>query len=587
MKWFAALLLLVVVFLGLIFSVGRSSTREADLIFISGDDLHFLDPQRSSWMVDFRILTCLYDTLILQNIADDTLEPGIAERWEISEDGLTYTFHLREAKWSNGDPVRSRDFVYGWRRALLPDFAADYTTMLYHIRGGEDFFNFRQQQLAEYAKLPESEKSVEKASALYEEALRKFDEIVGIETPDDRTLIVHLAHPTAYFLELVSFMTFSPVHEASIEKFVSLSAATGMLQQNADYFQPGNIVSNGPYVLKRRRPKRDLLLVANEHYWNRQAMQNNSVLMKVITDTLNAMTTYETGEADWYPDVKSVERMAAELKASGRRDLHVYPSCGTYFFIFNCSPTLPESGEKNPFADARVRRAFSMAIDREQIVKQVTMLDQPIAYTLTPPNVFPGYEPPVDAGVRFDPEEARRLLAEAGYPNGQGMPRLKLLYNSDGGHNAISQQLQRTWLEVLNVHVELDSRDAKIFGQERRAHKFAIARGNWFGDYRDPTTFLQLLHSRDGNNNGLYANPEYDALLEKAARENDPQKRFAILRDAERLLMQEQAVAPVFHYIDLELFDPQRVLNVNPNAMKNRRIDQIRVVRSEVEVAAR
>lgn len=585
MKWFAALVLLLIAAMGVALMVAKPSQREADLVFISSDDLHNLDPQRSSWMVDFRVLTCLYDTLLLQKIDDDTLEPGIAERWEISDDHKTYTFHLRDAKWSNGDPVRAQDFVYGWRRALLPDFAADYTTMLFTIQGAEEFFNWRTAQLGEYLKLPDSEKTAEQAQAFYDEALAKFDELVGIETPDDKTLVVHLVHPTAYFLELVSFMTFSPVHGESIEQFVTISPSTGMLNQDAAYFQPGNLVNNGPYVMKRRRPKRDLLLVANAHYWNREGMQNESVLIKVISDTLTAMTVYGNGAADWYPDVKSVERTAAELKASGREDLHVYPSCGTYFFIFNCQDTLPD-GSKNPFADPRVRRALSMAIDRETIVKQVTMLDQPIAYTLTPPNVFEGWEPPVDAGVTYDPEAARALLAEAGYPNGEGMPRLKLLYNSDGGHSAISQQLKNTWERELNVHVELDSRDAKLFGQERRSHNFAIARGNWFGDYRDPTTFLQMFHSQDGNNDGKYANSEYDALLAAAAREADPAARLKILQDAERLLMQEQPIAPVFHYVDLELFDANRVKNVNPNPMKNRRIDQIKVVKPEAEVAA-
>jgi len=583
MKWLIGSLLGLVLILGMLLLVARPGARQADLIFIAGDDLHNLDPQRTSWLVDFRVLTCLYETLIRHRVSDGTLEPGTAERWNISEDGLTYTFHLRDnARWSNGDTVTSRDFVYGWRRALLPDFAADYTTMLFAVEGAEDFFNYRESQLAEYAARPDSEKSAQAARELWDDALAQFDELVQIQTPDDRTLIVRLAQPTAYFLELCAFMTFSPVHEASIAPFVlGPDAVTGMVQQSPAYFTPQNMVGNGTYVMQRRRAKRDLLLVANEHYWDRDSMRNQSVLIKVIPDTINAETTYNRGVADWWPDVPSVDAIAERLKNAGRDDVHSYISCGSYFYIFNCNPTLP-SGEKNPFADARVRRALSMAIDRETIVSQVTRLNQPVAHTFVPPGVFAGYEPPVEDGITYDPEGARKLLAEAGYPNGRGMPqRMTLLYNTGAGHGPVAQRLANTWAQELGVHFELDARETLIFGQERKKQNFAVARGNWFGDYRDPTTFLFMYRSGDGNNDAKFASEEYDNLLAAAERELDPARRMKMLQDAERALLREQPIAPIFHYIELELFDPQRIRHVHPNPMKNRRIDLIEVVEAE------
>jgi oligopeptide transport system substrate-binding protein len=277
--------------------------------------------------------------------------------------------------------------------------------------------------------------------------------------------------------------------------------------------------------------------------------------------------------------VPSLDPIAERLKNSGRDDVHSYVSCGSYFYIFNCNPTLP-SGEKNPFADPRVRRALSMAIDRQTIVSQVTRMNQPVARTFVPVDVFAGYEPPVEAGVTFDPEGARKLLAEAGYPNGQGMPpRLTLLYNTGNAHGPVAQRLANTWAQELGIHFELDAREAVIFGQERKKQNFALARGNWFGDYRDPTTFLTMYQSNDGNNDAKFSSAEYDALLAQAQREVDPVKRMNILQDAERVLLREHPVAPIFHYVEIELFDPNRVRNVYPNMMKDRRIDRIEVVR--------
>lgn len=579
MKWYGALLGLVAAAIGVMITFpGGDWRREADLVIISSDPLHNLDPQRSSWLTDLRVLECLYEPLVRMKLPQVTVEPAAAERWQISEDRKTYTFHIRQdAMWSNGDQVTSKDFVYGWRRAILPDFAADYTFLLFSIKGAKKFFEWRIAQLAQYAKQDDSKRTAEAALHLWNETKVKFDELVGIETPDDRTLIVHLENPTAYFLDLCAFMTFAPVHEASIRQYeIGPSASGGEFEQDVKYFEPGNLVGNGPYVLARRRPRRDLLLLGNEHFWNRKAIGNHSVYFKIIENPQTALWSYRHGEADWWPDMIP-DSVAADLIEAGVPHIHPQMAAATYYLIFNCNPKLPDGKTDNPFHDPRVRRAFSMAVNREKIVKSVTRLNQPVALSFVPPKVFAGYDPPIEAGVSYHPQNARKLLVEAGYGGGEGLPVIELLVNSNSGHEPTFEQIANTWEQELGVDTELVIKETKIFGNDRNNQNFMIARGGWFGDYTDPTTFLNMYVTGDGNNDGRFSNPDYDRLLDEATRQSDSVQRMQTLRGAETILMELQGIAPIFHYIDLQMFDPSRVEQIHLNPLKFRRIDMIKV----------
>lgn len=583
MKYALIILAMLIVGAGaLMVAVDNPRPREADLIFISASDLHNLDPQRTHWSVDFRILECLYEPLVRFRLPDQQLEPAAAANWKVSDDKRTYTFHIRpEARWSNGDPVLSTDFKYAWRRALSPDFASAYTGMLYCIEGAQDFWQWRTDELEKYARLPDDQRSDEAASRLWEQSREQFDRMVGVQTPDDHTLIVHLTNPTAYFLDLCAFMTLAPVHEASIESdLIGPDANTGLVEQSHEYFKPGVLIGNGPYLLQSRRPKENLLLIANDHYWNRAAMGNQSVMMKVNDNPYTALMQIQTGEADWWPDAPSTDQFAADLIERKFPNMHVYPACATYFLTFNCTDLLPD-GSPNPFTDARVRRAFSLAINRRAIVQTITRVNQPVALSFVPPNVFAGYAPPTQAGANHDPDQARRLLAEAGYPQGRGLAPLPVLVDNNEGHKLIFQQLKNIWEQELGATIELDIKEPRIWGQMRSSQKFAIARRNWSGDYGDATTFLYLLQTGDGNNEGLWSNRNYDDLLAKADRETDAAQRIELLKQAERLLLIEQPVAPLFHSVLIEMFDPARVKNLHPNPMKRRRIELIQVIASE------
>lgn len=556
---------------------GRQA-EQAEFRFISASAHHHLDPQKVSWSHDIRIMECLFEPLVRVSPTDLAIEPGAAGNWQVSDDRMTYTFHLRpDARWSNGDPLTASDFIYAWRRALLPDLAADYTQLLFCIAGAEAFFTWRGQQLGRYQNAPTNQ-SPDAAGRLWDKTRQRFDATVGLSAPDDHTLVVRLAQPTPYFLQLCAFVTFMPVHAQSVERSVTINVQTGMLTQDAMWNRPGQLVGNGPYVLKEWRFKRSLLLVANPHYHDLVSMGNHSIQEIIVANPQTALLKYDRGEADWLPDIPTTKPIAADLIRSGRPDVHTVAAAGTYFYNFNCKPRLAD-GSVNPLSDWRVRRALSMAIDRRVIVDKVTRLGhvQPVAVTFVPPGTLPGYEPPTDEGVRFDPQGARTLLAQAGYRNGKVLSGLSILYNTEGGHEAIAQQIRRCWETHLNVVVKLDSAESKHFSQRLKNQDYTICRAGWFGDYSDATTFLDKFMTGNGNNDCAWSHDRYDALVRLAAVQTDPHKRAGLLRQAEALMLAQQPIAPIYHYIHLWLYNPNRIHGLDINAWNIRRLEHVRV----------
>ena len=249
---------------------------------------------------------------------------------------------------------------------------------------------------------------------------------------------------------------------------------------------------------------------------------------------------------------------------------------GTYFYNFNCLPELP-SGEPNPLSDVRVRQALSLAIDRQTLVSRVTRLNQPIADTFIPPAALPSYQPPVSEGVRLNLEKAKQLLADAGYPGGQGLTGLSITYNTGQGHDIIAQAIKNMWQTQLGVVVTLEGLETKNFSDRLKSKNYTIARASWFGDYPDPTTWLQKMATGDGNNDCGWSNAQYDALLAQAQHELDPAKRMALLSDAEAILVREQPMALLFHYVSIYLWDPAHVQGLTANPWGRWRFEQVQV----------
>lgn len=587
----------------------------ADFTFINRGSISTLDPQRMSWMQDLRVARLLYEPLVRLDVLHENYEviPGVAERWDVSDDQTVYTFYLRDdAMWSNGEPVTAQQFVYSWRRALLPETASDYAKLFQSIKGSDAFFEWRTEQTADYAErvadIPPAERRAE-VQRMWDEAMDYFDEHVGLKALDDRTLRVELKNPTPYWLDLCAFAVFSPVYEPLVSQYERLSPETGQIKIEFGWTKPPLTVTNGPFMLERWRFKRGLFLRANPYWWARDTLDIETISIPSVEDPNAAVLAFETGAVDWVSDLttdyrismledklafyaehaEEVERLRAEgldqfaiaaaLPDDPRKNVHAVDNFATYWYNFNCLPTLPD-GRPNPFHDPRVRRAFAMAIDKRTITDKINRIGQPVASTIIPKGSIAGYTSP--EGLKCvsdfwdDPEgleahlaEARRLLAEAGYPSPDDLPVIELLFNKDSGHDLIGQQLARDWERYLGVQTQLSQKELKVFRDDLKNANYMTSRAGWYADYADPTTFLDLNRTGNGNNDRKYSNPVYDELLDRAKVELDPEKRMALLAEAERIIVEEDLPkVPLFHYVSLYLFDPDRVtgLNAHPRA---------------------
>ncbi|MFO0081379.1 MAG: peptide ABC transporter substrate-binding protein [Phycisphaerales bacterium] len=573
----------------------------ADFVLINRADVATLDLNKMSWMQDLRVASEVYEGLVKPDVFSRNfdIKPAVAERWEVSPDGRTYTFFLRQnAKWNNGEPVRARDFIFAWRRGMLPETQGDYVTMYQLVRGGRAFTEWRESKLKEFETRGGGQARPEEAEALWKETLEHFDRTVGLRAPDDRTLIVELERPVAYMMQVFAYEVMGPLYAPLVEQYQRIDPVTGRLMLQSGWTRPGTLVSNGPYQVAVWRFKRDMRLEVNPHYWNTSAQRARTIDIPSVSDPNAAVLATQTGTVDWLSDVvpdyradllRAKREYYAEhrelyesLLAQGldpvaidrrmprdpRQNIHAFPAFGTYWMNINCLPKLKD-GRDNPFADPRVRRAFAMAVDKQNIADNVRRIGERPARTIIPPGSLPGYESPAGLPSAPDPAaitEARRLLAEAGYPGGRGFITVEILFNHEGGHGLIAQALKKDWEQNLGVNVSLAQKEIKVFREELRNQQFIISRSGWFGDYGDPTTFLDLNLSFDGNNDRKYNSAEYDAMLARAADEADPAERLKILSAAERLLVeQDLPMIPLFHYNMVYMFDPHTVSGVSPH----------------------
>jgi oligopeptide transport system substrate-binding protein len=574
----------------------------ADFTFINRGDVTTLDVQRMSWMQDMRVCLFLFEGLTRQDVFTWGYEarPGVAERWEVSDDGRVYTFHFRpDARWSNGESVTAFDFAFSWRRALLPDTASDYITLFQLIDGAREFYAWRESALASF-------RPGQDARALWAETERKFTELVRLETPDARTLRVTLARPTPYFLDLCSFAVFSPVYPPLVRQYDVLDPASGRVKTLQGWTRPPLLVSNGPFKLTRWRFKRDMRFERNEFYWDRSRLNIDTIAVPSVEDPNAQVLAFTTGAVDWVSDVTvdykadmlgAKQRFYREhwgeyrrLKEMGldqfeidrrlpddpRARIHPVPAFGTYWYNFNCLPRLPD-GRENPFHDPRVRKAFALAVDKRVIVDEVRRCGEPPAGTVIPPGSISGYHSPAELG--YNPAAARRLLAEAGYPDPASFPPVEILFNKDGGHDRVAAAVGKMWQRNLGVPVTLNQKEIKVFREDLKRQNYMVSRAGWYGDYGDPTTFLDLNRTSDGNNDRKYSSARYDGLLDQAAREPDPEARMRLLEECERIVVQDDVpLIPLYHYVTFYLFDAHRISGINPHPRTTQLMDLVDVL---------
>lgn len=490
----------------------------ADIVFINGAEVGSIDPVQVSSQTDGRVTTALFEGLMRWN-EQGKPEPGCAEEPTVSPDGKTYTFKIREtAKWSNGEAVTAQQFVETWERFLNPASTADYASAHFMIVGAQDY---NEGKITDFS-------------------------TVGVKALDERTLEVKLLNPTPYFRDLCAFMAYVPIHVAQWKL------------DKTGYFKPGKLVNNGPYILQEWRLNDRIRLVKNPHYWDRENVKSATVDVLPIDNPQTAFNLFLTGEADLITDKGLVPASIAE-QVQGKPWFHRKPILGTWFLRFNCS------GKRKPFDDPRVRRAMSMVIDRERIVKSVTRFGEVATSTFTPIGTGQDYTPP--AGLQRDIAAAQKLLEEAGFPGGKGFPTVRFLYPSKYAvERSISIELQNMWKQHLGLNVALEQQEYKVFMDNQKKQDYDISRSSWVGDYNDPMTFLDVFLGNSGNNRTGWANEDFDRLLTEAAAEVDIAKRNALFVQAEKMLVEEHcAIAPVYHYVGMQFYRDEDIGGVSGN----------------------
>ncbi len=506
------------------------ATRQADLVVLNGPEPESLDPAIITGQPEMRIVLSLFEGLTARD-PDGKIVPGVAERWEVSRDGKRYRFHLRaDARWSNGERVTAQDFVASWRRTLAPETASEYAYQLFYVRGAEAFNAGREKDFAR----------------------------VGVVARDARTLEVELANPTPFFLDLCAFPTLMPVHLPSVER------------DGDDWIKPGRLVSNGAFLLAEWRVNHRIRLRANPHYWDRAHVALRTVDLLPSSQANTAFSLYHSGEADLILDKGLIPSMLLGA-VKGRKDFHSAPFLGTSFYRFNVT--------RRPFDDARVRRAFAMAVDKRRLVEKVTRAGETIADSLVPPGLS-GYVSP--KGLGYDPAAARALLTAAGYPGGRGFPRVTLLFNTSEQNTAVATEIQDMLAKELGVHVQLLQQEWKVYLNSMSALDYDFCRASWVGDYADPNTFLDMFVTGGGNNRTGWSHQGYDALIRAAAREADPEKRMRIFQQAETILCREELpILPLHYFVGVQFYDPDRITGFRANVLDEHPLKYVRVTRGD------
>ena len=471
---------------------------QPDIIMSNGAE-PVLDPSLMTDIPSMNVGLGLFEGLMQYDPETNLGVPAMAESWSVSPDGLVYTFRLRQASWSDGHPVTADDFVYAMERMLDPATAAEYAYMPCMVIKGAADFNAGE---------------------------GSFDG-VGIKAVDARTIQYTLTGPAPYFVDMTAHNAFWPLPRWAIEKF------------GDDWTKPGKIVTNGPFLLREWRPQEYVYLVRNPRYWDAAGVRLRSIMILAGDNDSTNYSMYKDGQVDWMHGV-AFSRID-EIRS--RPDFQCSAQIGTYFYCFNVT--------RPPADNVLVRRALSAAIDKKRLVETVTKGGQVPSDSFVPP--LPGYKP--QPGQGYDPEKARRMLAEAGYPGGAGFPRMTIYYNTNMGHKAIAEYIKAQWKENLGIDVSLKDMEFKTFIDLRsKSHNFAVCRHGWIGDYLDPCTMLDLFVSGGGNNDGLYSNPTYDALIEAAQRSTGAE-RMELFEEAEETLLGDAAVLPIYYYSNLDLID--------------------------------
>ncbi len=502
----------------------EAANRDGILLIGNGSEPATLDPQLASGTPEHHIFHALFEGLIAplpENPDGDG--PGAATSWT-HEQFTTWTFKLQpQGRWSDGTPLTTTDFLYAYQRMLTTQLGADYANMLYPMLNAEEYHTGK---IADFAQ-------------------------VGVKALDPLTLQITLKGPAPYLPSMLKHYSWFPMPRHAIEKFGR------MTDRNTRWTRPANMVCNGPFKLKSWEVNQSVVVERNPHYWDAATVTLNGIhFLPISSDT--------TEERAFLDGQLHVTLTAPLAKIPGYREsnspfFHTDPLLGVY--MYRCNVT------KKPFDNPLVRRALALAIDRESITRNILRAGQKPATGLTPPGCTPAYQTP-DI-MRFNPAEARKLLAEAGYPDGKGFPPFDILINTSESHRTIAEAVQAMWKQHLNIPAGVLNQDWGVYLESQRKFDYQIARFAWVGDYLDPSTFLAIWQTGDGNNNTGWSSKRYDDLIKQSFREGDAAKRLQILNEAETLLLSEAPMLPVYWYTHSYLMRPE-VKGLLPSLLEHR-----------------
>ena len=497
---------------GMAMTTAAEESTGKELSVQIGPNPETLDPALNSAVDGGNMILHTFECLLTVD-QDGKIAPGQAETWETSEDGLTWTFHLRDGlKWSDGSDLTAGDFEYSWKRVCDPEVAAPYAdTVLSMVKG-------------------------------FDEAIEGDLDALAVKAADDQTLVVELSSPCTYFDSLAAFATLSPVQQATI-------AANG----DAWAVDPETYVSNGPFMITEWEPSSYIITAKNPYYWNADAIKLDSIKWNLIEDANASYYAYQNGEVLFIKDVPTEEIPSLQ----DNDEFHVDPIIGTYYLSFNT--------QVEPLDNPLVRKALSLAIDREYVANTLMQGTYSPAVNFMGPgwkdtdgsdfiDNANGGEPYLSANA--DIEAAKEALAEAGYPDGEGLPVLHYITNDAGYHKAVAEYLQDAWKEI-GVTLEVELMEWASFTPTRRNGDYEIARNGWVGDYSDPSNMLELMYSTNGNNDGKFNNADFDAAIDVSRTTTDAAERSAALHEAEDIMMAETSCCPVAYYNDFWLQSPK------------------------------
>ncbi len=502
-----ALTVLVTVFAGCGSSSNSTSSGKAISATIASEP-KTLDPSLNNSVDGGNYILCGFEGLATIG-KDGTIVPGAAEKWEISSDGLVWTFHIRkDAKWSDGKDLTSNDFIYSWKRTVDKETAADYAYYIYFIKNGE--------------KINSGEADIN---------------TLGVKAINDKTLEVTLENPCPFFTEIVAFPVLVPQREDIVSKDASKWA-----------LDPKTYIGNGPYKLTSWEHDSKITFEKSDTYWGKDSIVAPKIEWYLMNDQNAILSAFKNGQVVYAKNIPTDE-FAAEKEAG---NLIILPLLGNYYIdLVNNKP---------PFDNPKIRKAFSLAIDRNYLVEKVRKGGETPASGFVPYGIADVKQEPdfrTTAGDLISAKqedyqkniaEAKKLLAEAGYPDGKGLPKITYGLNTGAGHEPVAEAIQQMWKENLGVEVEILAQEWNVFQQSRKDGVYSINRNGWLGDYLDPSTFMDVFTTGNGQNNAKYSNPKYDELISAARKETDATKRIQIFHDAEKILMEDSPIAPLFFY---------------------------------------